>query len=107
MCAQPSLDPRNFSCIQEISYTALPADFSQGLCAEAQRWQQITQAAGKPVTLAVWMSWHFAVGQGPAWCSSLETHLQVPAFLLGRGYMVRRETLPGLPHCSQQYFLQK
>ena len=76
-CSQPSLDPGDSSCDQEISYTALPVDLSQDFHPEMQRWQRVTQAAGKPVTLAAWTSWHFAGGQEPAWCNSLETHLQV------------------------------
>lgn len=48
-------------------------DRRQDFYPEVQRWQWITQAAGKSVTLAAWMSWHFAGGQEPAWYNSLET----------------------------------
>lgn len=93
MCAQPALDPGDSPCDREISYMALPTDLSQDFHPEVQRWQRVTQAAGKPVTLAAQTSWHFAGGQEPAWCNSLETCLQLPTSLLGRSRKVRWGTL--------------
>lgn len=68
---------------------ALPTDLSQDFRPEVKKQQRVTQAAGKPVTLAARTSQRFAGGQEPAWCNSLETGLQVPTLLLGRGHTVR------------------
>lgn len=53
----------------------------------------VYSSTGKTGDPGAWTSWHFAGGQDPTWYNSLETHLQLSAFLLGRSYLVRWGTL--------------
>ena len=85
MCAKPGLDlgesPR--SVLHGIANRPPP----RFLCRSAE--VAVSYSSSRQTCDTARMSWLFAERQEPAWCSSLETRLQVPDFMLGRDLTVR------------------
>jgi len=87
---------------------ALLTDLRQDFCAEVQRWQWVTQAAGKPVTQHGWAGSLLKDRSQPgAVLWKLVCKCQISCLEETSRWGEVRNTVPVLPSYSQEYFLQK